>query len=74
MLLEWLAIFRDIFPGDRIHELAKRLFRMDLNAAIEGAIDEGAGEIVVLDGYGPGFSIILEDLNPRAQRYGEKST
>ena len=57
----------DFDPGRREHESARRLLTGDVNAAIEGAFEAGANEIVVLDGHGAAFSIILEDLDPRAQ-------
>ena len=39
----------------------------NMNAAIEGAYEAGAKEVVVLDGHGAALSIILEELDPRAQ-------
>lgn len=59
--------FNDIFPGGRMHEPARRFLTGDVNAAIVGAIDVGADEVVVLDGHGPGFSLILDELNPKAE-------
>jgi D-amino peptidase len=59
--------FNDIFPGGRAHESARRFLTGDVNAAIQGASEGGDCEIVVLDGHGPGFSIVFEDLDPRAQ-------
>lgn len=59
--------WRDFNPGGKEHESARRLLTGDVNAAIEGAFEEGADEAVVLDGHGATFSVILEDLDPRAQ-------
>jgi len=59
--------FNDIFPGGRMHEPARRFLTGDVNAAIAGAVDVGADEVVVLDGHGPGFSLILDELNPKAE-------
>jgi D-amino peptidase len=59
--------FVDIFPGGRMHEPARKFLTGDVNSAIEGAIEGGADDIVVLDGHGPGFSVSLEGLNPRAK-------
>jgi D-amino peptidase len=59
--------FSDIFPEGRLHESAKKFLTGDVNAAIEGAIEAKADEIVVLDGHGGKFSIVFEDLNPKAQ-------
>ena len=57
----------DFNPRGREHESARRFLTGDVNAAIEGAIEGGADEIVVLDGHGAAFSIMIEDLDPRAQ-------
>jgi len=60
---EW----KDFNPGGREHESARRFLTGDVNAAIEGAVEGGAEDIAVLDGHGAAFSIILEDLNPKAK-------
>jgi D-amino peptidase len=39
----------------------------DVNAAISGAIDGGAGEVVVTDGHGGGTNILIEHLDSRAR-------
>jgi D-amino peptidase len=57
----------DFNPGGREHQSARRLLTGDVNAAIQGAFEAGADEAVVLDGHGAAFSIILGDLDPRAQ-------
>jgi len=57
----------DFNPGGKEHESARKLLTNDVNAAINGAVKGGAEDIVVLDGHGAAFSIILEDLDPRAQ-------
>lgn len=59
--------WNDFNPGGREHESAKRFLTGDVNAAIEGAVEGGAKDITVLDGHGAAFSIILEDLDPRAR-------
>jgi len=57
--------FNDIFPGGRMHEPSRRFLTGDVNAAIAGAVD--ADEVIVLDGHGPGFSLILDELDPKAE-------
>ena len=57
----------DFNPGGREHQSAKRFLTGDVNAAIEGAIKGGADDFAILDGHGAAFSIILEDLDPRAR-------
>jgi len=56
----------DSNPGGREHDSARRLLTGDINAAIQGAYDGGANEVVVLDGHGAAFSILLEALDSRA--------
>ncbi|MEM2824429.1 MAG: M55 family metallopeptidase [Thermofilaceae archaeon] len=59
--------WEDINPGGRIHEEARRMLTGDVRAAVEGALRGGASEVVVLDGHGAAFSIILEELPPAAK-------
>jgi D-amino peptidase len=59
--------WEDFGPGGRVHEEAKRLLTGDVNAAVEGALRGGADEIVVLDGHGDAFSILIEQLHPVAK-------
>lgn len=44
-----------------------RLLTGEVNAAIEGALQAGADEILVNDSHGSGYSIIFEELNAAAQ-------
>jgi len=45
----------------------RRLMTGDVNAAIRGAFDGGAGEVWVSDGHGSGRNILIEELDPRAR-------
>lgn len=45
----------------------RRLMTQDVNAAIEGALDAGADEILVADGHDTGSNLLIEELNPRAR-------
>jgi len=54
---------------DRTHPkyaLGRRLLCEDVNAAIAGAFDGGATEVVVLDAHAGGGNFIIEDMDPRA--------
>ena len=51
------------FKRLRLH----KLLTGEVNAAIQGALDAGATEILVNDSHGSGYSIIFEELNPAAQ-------
>ncbi|MCX8170812.1 MAG: M55 family metallopeptidase [Candidatus Bathyarchaeota archaeon] len=57
----------DIDFGGKDYDAAKRLLTGDVNASIEGAFEAGASEVVVLDGHGAALTILIEDLDPRAQ-------
>ncbi|MDP2859411.1 MAG: M55 family metallopeptidase [Bacillota bacterium] len=56
-------------PAGRDYEKARRLMTQDVNAAISGAFDGGATEVVVSDGHGASANrnILLEELDPRAE-------
>lgn len=45
---------------------ARRLLGADVNASIAGAFEGGATEVVVNDGHGGGFNLLLEEMDPRA--------
>lgn len=45
----------------------RKLMTLDVNAAIEGAFDGGATEVVVADGHGNMSNIIVEELDERAR-------
>ncbi len=50
----------------REYERARKLMTSDVNAAIEGALEAGAEEIVVNDSHGHMQNLIPEELNERA--------
>jgi D-amino peptidase len=45
----------------------RRLMTADVNAAIRGAFDAGASQVVVSDGHAWGRNILIEELDPRAR-------
>jgi D-amino peptidase len=45
----------------------RRLMTQDVNAAIQGAFEGGATEVVVTDGHWNGANILIEELDPRAR-------
>jgi D-amino peptidase len=53
-------------PGNLEYERARRLMTQEVNAAIAGAFDGGATEVVVNDSHGPMINLLPEDLDPRA--------
>jgi D-amino peptidase len=52
--------------GDAGYPAAVELMVGEANAAIEGAYDGGAGEVVVNDSHGQMFNLTPVDLDPRA--------
>jgi D-amino peptidase len=53
-------------PGSRYYEVARELTTLETNAAIEGVLEAGATEILVVDGHGPG-AINSALLHPEAR-------
>lgn len=48
------------------YQMARRWMTQEANAAVQGALDAGATEVVVNDSHGDMRNIILADLNPAA--------
>jgi D-amino peptidase len=61
-------------PGQRRFEESRRLLTGEVNAAIEGAFDSGAGEVVVWDGHDGSRSLSIDEIDPRARLIQGKST
>jgi len=58
---------QDFNYGGIEYEIARKMLTRDVNAAIEGAFEGGASEIIVLDGHGSGLNIIFEELDERVK-------
>ena len=54
-------------PGHFEYPRFRKLMTEDVNAAIQGAFDGGASEIIVSDGHGGGYNILIEDLDTRVK-------
>ena len=54
-------------PGNPEYERARRLMTEEVNAAIAGAFDAGATEVLVNDSHGPMINLLPESLDPRAE-------
>lgn len=52
--------------GSPQYQAARKFLCGDINAATAGAFDGGADEVIVRDGHGGGFNLILELMDPRA--------
>ncbi len=56
-----------MMPDGREYDRGRRLMTGDANAAIEGAAEAGAADILVNDGHGPMRNLLIEELHPAAQ-------
>lgn len=54
-------------PGNPEYEQARRLMTLEANAAVGGAFDAGASEVLVNDSHGPMVNLLPELLDPRAE-------
>ena len=55
-----------VTPGHAEYTRFRKLMTQDVNAAIRGACEAGADDIVVADGHSSGTNILLEELDPKA--------
>ncbi|MEM2930498.1 MAG: M55 family metallopeptidase [Thermoproteota archaeon] len=53
-------------PKGRWYDLSRKLLTQEVNAAVEGALEQGAREVLVVDGHGWG-GVNIEELNPEAR-------
>jgi len=61
-----ISEWEDVMPGRRHYEAGRKLLTLDVNAAIEGALEAGATQIIVNESHGPMNNLILEELHPAA--------
>ena len=60
---------RDTNRSGPRYEAARLLLTEDVNAAVQGAIDGGATEIIVNDGHDGGSNFVMEKLHPGAKYF-----
>ena len=53
-------------PDSEYYEQARRLQTAEINAAVQGLVEEGISDILVVDGHGPG-AVLFEELHPAAK-------
>lgn len=56
-----------VTPGHAEYARFRRLMTQDVNAAVRGAMEAGADEVIVADGHWNGSNILIEELDPRAK-------
>ena len=62
-----VTTWEQVTPGHAEYARFRRLMTQDVNAAIRGAFDAGADEVVVADGHWNGSNILIEELDARAK-------
>ena len=58
---------RDTNRSGPRYEASRLLLTEDVNAAVQGALDGGATDIIVNDGHGSGSNFVMENLHPGAR-------
>lgn len=56
-----------VTPGHAEYARFRKLMTQDLNAAVRGASDAGADEVIIADGHWNGSNILIEELDYRAR-------
>lgn len=56
-----------VTPGHAEYARFRKLMTQDVNAAIRGAYEAGADQVIVADGHWNGSNILVEELDPRAR-------
>jgi D-amino peptidase len=56
-----------VTPGHAEYPRFRRLMTQDVNAAIRGAVEGGATDVIISDGHWNGSNILIEELDPRAR-------
>jgi D-amino peptidase len=56
-----------VTPGHAEYARFRKQMTEDVNAAVRGAFDAGADEVIVADGHWNGSNILIEELDPRAR-------
>jgi D-amino peptidase len=59
--------WKDVEPGEPAFERFRRLLTRDVNAAVEGAFEGGATEVVVNEAHDGMRNILIEELDERAE-------
>lgn len=62
-----VTTWEHVTPGHAEYARFRRLMTQDVNAAIRGACEAGADEIIVADGHWNASNILIEELDPRAR-------
>src|SRR2546427_10220869 len=56
-----------LLPGQRRYDETRRLLTGEVNAAVAGALEAGASEVVIWDGHDSSRSLAIDEIHPRAR-------
>jgi D-amino peptidase len=56
-----------LLPGQRRYEETRRLLTGEVNAAVAGAFEGGASEVVIWDGHDSSRALSIDEIHPRAR-------
>jgi D-amino peptidase len=56
-----------VTPGHAEYLRFRRLMTADVNAAVRGAFDAGAGDVLVVDGHWNGSNLLIEEIDSRVR-------
>jgi len=56
-----------VTPGHAEYDRFRRVMTHDVNAAVRGAFEAGADDVIVTDGHWDNRNILIEEIDPRAQ-------
>jgi D-amino peptidase len=63
-----------LLPGQRRYEESRRLLTGEVNAAVSGALEAGASEVVIWDGHDSSRSLSIDEIHPRARLIQGRNT
>lgn len=58
-----------VLPSGKDYDLLQKMMAHDVNAAVRGAAEAGADEVIVNDCHSHGDNLVITDLDPRAVLY-----
>ena len=62
-----ITTWDQVTPGHAEWQRFRKIMTAEVNAAIAGAFDGGAADVVVTDGHWNGDNLLIEELDPRAR-------
>ncbi len=62
-----VALQRQVMPSEPEYQRTRHLLTQEVNAAVQGALDGGADEVLVWDNHDGGLNLLLEEAHPDAR-------